>query len=50
MASKTPAELLGLNKGRIECGWDADFIAVDDEYNAIMTVKSGRIIFTDICV
>ena len=44
MASKTPAELLGLNKGMIECGWDADFIAVDDEYNVKMTVKSGRVL------
>ena len=44
MASKTPAELLGLNKGRIECGWDADFIAVDDKYNVMMTVKAGRVL------
>ena len=39
MASRTPAELLGLNKGRIEQGYDADFIAVDVEYNIIITVK-----------
>ena len=44
MASKTPAEFLELNKGRIEPGYDADFIAVDEKYNVIMTVKAGRII------
>ena len=44
MASKTPAELLELNKGRIDPGYDADFIAVDEKNNVIMTVKAGRII------
>ena len=44
MASKTPAELLGINKGRIDLGYYADFIAIDDEYNVIMTVKAGNII------
>ena len=45
MASRTPAELLGLNKGRIEQGYDADFIAVDVEYNIIITVKKGKLIW-----
>ena len=44
MASKTPADLLGINKGRIDLGYDADFIVVDDEYNVAMTVKAGCVL------
>lgn len=35
MASRTPAEMLGLNKGVITPGYDAEFILVDDGYNLI---------------
>ena len=45
MASTAPAEYMGLNKGRIENGYDADFIAVDAE-NSIHTVVIGGEIFT----
>ncbi len=31
MASETPAKLLGVKKGKIEVGYDADFVVVDDE-------------------
>lgn len=44
MASTAPAEYMGLNKGRIEMGYDADFIAVDAE-NRIHTVVIGGEIF-----
>ena len=44
MASATPAMLLGLNKGRIEAGFDADFIILDDELNVKMTVVNGKIV------
>ena len=43
MASKTPAELMGLNKGKIEVGFDADFITVDDDYNLCNVVINGEI-------
>ena len=33
MASETPAKLLGIKKGKIEVGYDADFVVVDDEMN-----------------
>ena len=42
MASGTPATLLGLNKGRLAPGYDADFIVTDDNYNTIMTVIAGE--------
>lgn len=35
MASTTPAECLGLNKGRIAVGYDAEFILVDQDMNLI---------------
>lgn len=41
MASTTPAKLLGIRKGKIKPGYDADFIVVDDKYNAVLVVKSG---------
>lgn len=43
MASQTPAELMGINKGRIEEGYDADFIVLDKDYNLIHTVIGGKI-------
>ena len=43
MASASPAEYMGLNKGRIETGYDADFLVVDDENNLRMTVIGGEI-------
>lgn len=38
----TPAEHLGLNKGRIEVGYDADFIAVDSTDKLLLTVIGGE--------
>ena len=43
MATATPAELMGLNKGKIEVGYDADFIIVDDDFNLIRAVARGEI-------
>ena len=37
MASRTPAEMLGLLKGVIAPGYDAEFVLVDDAYNLIET-------------
>jgi N-acetylglucosamine-6-phosphate deacetylase len=35
MATETPAKLLGIKKGKIEVGYDADFVVIDDEINVI---------------
>ncbi len=43
MASTTPAEYMGLNKGRIEVGYDADFIVVTENDELVKTVISGEI-------
>ncbi|MBR2432642.1 MAG: amidohydrolase family protein, partial [Clostridia bacterium] len=38
MASLTPATLLGLNKGKIEAGYDAEFVVTDKDYNLLDTL------------
>lgn len=43
MASETPAEMMGLNKGKIEVGYDADFIIVDEDFNLIRAIARGEL-------
>ena len=43
MASTTPAKFMGLNKGRIEVGYDADFIVVTENDELLKTVIGGEI-------
>ena len=43
MASTTPAEYMGLNKGKIEVGYDADFIVVTKNDELLKTVIGGEI-------
>ena len=43
MASENPAKLMGLNKGKIEVGYDADFIIVDDSFNLIKAIVRGEL-------
>ena len=45
MASRTPADLMGLNKGRIEVGFDADFGIYDNELNLKMCVVGGKAVY-----
>lgn len=42
MASLNPAKLMGLNKGVIAEGYDADFIIVDDEFNLVKAIARGE--------
>ncbi len=42
MASRTPATMLGLNKGQLAVGFDADFITVNDRYELTGVVIGGR--------
>jgi len=46
MASETPAKLMGLNKGVIAVGADADFFAAEDDLTVCRTVVGGEIVFT----
>lgn len=43
MATENPARLMGLNKGKIEVGYDADFILVDDDFNLVKTIVRGEV-------
>ena len=42
MATENPARLMGLNKGKIEVGYDADFIIVDEDFNLIRAIARGE--------
>ena len=42
MATETPAELLGVNKGKIEVGRDADLLVIDDEMNIEQVIIAGK--------
>jgi len=42
MASRTPAELIGVKKGRLEPGFDADFIVIDEKMNLSDVVINGE--------
>ena len=43
MATETPANLLGVEKGKLEVGYDADFIVLDEEYNLIKIIIGGEL-------
>jgi len=43
MASENPARHMGLSKGRIEKGYDADLIILDEKLNLIKAVVRGEI-------
>lgn len=42
MATETPAKMMGLNKGSIRVGYDADFIIVDEDFNLIRAIARGE--------
>lgn len=42
MASKTPAELLKMNKGAIEVGYDCDFLVIDENNDLKSVVIGGK--------
>jgi N-acetylglucosamine-6-phosphate deacetylase len=46
LCSKAPAQLMGLNKGEIAAGLDADLIVLDDELQLLCTISQGKIIHT----
>ena len=44
MATETPANMLGLKKGRIEKGYDADLVILNDDFTVFKTIVSGEFI------
>ena len=45
MASQTPGEMLGLNKGKLAVGYDADFVVVDDQLAVQKTIIGGKVVY-----
>ena len=43
MASENPARLMGLNKGKIEVGYDADIIIVKDDFRIVKAIVRGEV-------
>ena len=44
MMTAVPAELLGVNKGKIDTGYDADLVVFDDDVNVEAVFVNGKII------
>lgn len=42
MATETPAKSLGLNKGQIKAGFDADLVILNDDYTVDCTIIGGK--------
>ncbi len=42
MASTTPATVMGLPKGKLAAGYDADFVVMDDSLNPLATCVEGN--------
>jgi N-acetylglucosamine-6-phosphate deacetylase len=45
VCSRNPAFLMGLNKGEIKSGRDADLLILDKELNVLYTIVAGKIIY-----
>lgn len=43
MASVNPAKLYGLNKGKLEVGYDGDVVVIDDKFNILAVVNNGEV-------
>jgi N-acetylglucosamine-6-phosphate deacetylase len=45
MASRVPAEMLGLKKGQLAAGFDADLVVLDDDLDPLLTMAAGNIVY-----
>lgn len=45
MASEVPAKHLGLNKGKIEPGYDADLVVLDSDKSVFLTIVGGKAVY-----
>jgi N-acetylglucosamine-6-phosphate deacetylase len=46
MASRVPAEMLGIRKGRIIPGFDADLVILNDHYMPELTMVAGKVVYS----
>ncbi|MHB1459068.1 MAG: N-acetylglucosamine-6-phosphate deacetylase [Armatimonadota bacterium] len=47
ICSAVPARLMGLNKGQIAVGRDADLIMIDDDFRLRYTISAGCVVYTN---
>jgi len=45
MASTNPARLLGLKKGILKVGYDADITVMDEKFNVLLTIVEGNVVY-----
>jgi len=46
LASTNPAKITGLkSKGSLSRGKDADIVVIDKDFNVLMTIVEGRIVY-----
>ncbi|MCJ7731182.1 amidohydrolase family protein [Candidatus Bathyarchaeota archaeon] len=45
MATDSPARVLSLTKGRLEIGYDADIVVMDECFNVVETIVMGRTVY-----
>jgi N-acetylglucosamine-6-phosphate deacetylase len=45
MATETPATVLGVKKGKISPGYDADIVVLRDDYKAALTMVMGEVVY-----
>jgi N-acetylglucosamine-6-phosphate deacetylase len=45
IASRIPAAMLGLNKGQIKTGFDADIVILDDTLQPLLTLVAGNVVY-----
>jgi len=45
MASTVPARMLGVKKGQIKAGYDADIVILGDDYDPLITMIGGEIVY-----
>jgi N-acetylglucosamine-6-phosphate deacetylase len=45
LGSRVPAEMLGVKKGQLKAGYDADVVILNDELQPIMSMVGGKILY-----
>ena len=45
LASRIPATMLGLRKGQLKPGYDADIVVMDENFQPILTLVAGKIVY-----
>jgi N-acetylglucosamine-6-phosphate deacetylase len=44
-ATRVPADVLGLRKGRLAPGYDSDIVLLDSDYRSVLTMVKGEVVY-----